>query len=475
MSVDYDGVIIGGTVQARAVAAVAARQGARVALAESPGKVERQMRRQLTVQLLVQESSIRQQQAGLGLPPTATVDDWLTLKQQLAAAIDIAYPHLGLDTLTIDGVDVLLETGQLSPKPRLAFTTESRYLRGRSYLLSPPTQVIVPAIPGLGSAPLLTPEVLLNLPEPPPELVILGRSPDAIALAQALAMLGVQVTLVTRGDQLLPTEDRDISRFVESLLLAAGVHLQLQAHIASIRHKGHFTVHLIDGQQLETPQLLLATTHHPELMPLNLLRLGLATHPTHIAVDDQLKTTRPGCFAFGPCLGGYWANHIDHQDGPMALHNALYLPWRRIQRFNRVSWIATLPEFARFGMTARQAIAAYGNDAQVIQVSCEQVFRTHLDSRITGFCRCIIHRDGQVLGAQIIGSGAVDLSQTLALLVQNRIGIHQMVKASYLPITHTELLHRLGEAWQKNQWQPGHWRRDWAENWFNWRRSRHRN
>ncbi|MEL6882827.1 MAG: hypothetical protein AAFP09_20045, partial [Cyanobacteria bacterium J06607_10] len=24
----------------------------------------------------------------------------------------------------------------------------------------------------------------------------------------------------------------------------------------------------------------------------------------------------------------------------------------------------------------------------------------------------------------------------------------------------------------RSRWQPGNWRRDWAENWFNWRRSR---
>jgi hypothetical protein len=30
----------------------------------------------------------------------------------------------------------------------------------------------------------------------------------------------------------------------------------------------------------------------------------------------------------------------------------------------------------------------------------------------------------------------------------------------------------LVEAWQRQRWQPGTWRRDWAENWFNWQRTR---
>jgi pyruvate/2-oxoglutarate dehydrogenase complex dihydrolipoamide dehydrogenase (E3) component len=474
MTIDYDGVIIGGTWQAREAAARATRQGARVALVEPPGAVEEQLWRQLTVQVLMRAGAARQQIFPLKPIERITKEEWGSLRQQVHFAADVTDPHLGLDTLAIRGVDVVLEPGQFSPKPRLTFVTETRRLRGRGYLLSPPTRVTVPAIPGLGGTSLLTPETLLDLEEPPQSLVILGRSPDAIALAQALAQLGIQTTLVTRGSQLLPTEDQDISDFIESLLMAAGVNLRLNAKLNSIDHADHVIFQLNHGDRIKASHGLMATARRPELASLNLERVNVKTTPArYLSVDDQLRTTRSRCFAFGPGLGGYWADHTDDQDGRAALYNALYLPWKRIQQLNRVGWMATTPEFARFGMTAQQAIRAYGEAAWVVQIPYEKVASSHLDTRITGFCRCIIHQRGQILGAQIVGARASDLAQTLALLAHQQIPIQHMAQLTSLPMTYTYLLHHICEAWQKLRWRPGLWRRDWAENWFNWRRSRH--
>jgi pyruvate/2-oxoglutarate dehydrogenase complex dihydrolipoamide dehydrogenase (E3) component len=475
MTVDYDGVIIGGTIQARIVAAQAAQQGARIALIEAPGEVHGQIQRQVLLEVLARYSANRQQHFFPNRPAPITQNDWSALKQRVAFAGDMAYPHLALDALTISGVDVVLESGQFTPKPRLAVTTDSRRLRGRGYFLSPPSRVTVPTIPGLAGTPVLTPDTLLDLESPPKQLAILGRSADAIALAQSLALLGIETTLMTRGEQLLPTEDPDISQFVASLLMAAGVDLRLNAQLEAVSHEGDFVIHCSDGDMLKVSQLLIATSRQPQLHDLNLKRINLQASPAAIVVDDQLRTSRPRCFAFGPCLGGYWADHTDDLDGQVALQNALYLPWRTLQQLNRVSRIPTLPGFARFGMTAQQALKYYGDAALVIQIPDEQTSKFHLDNRMTGMGRCIIHRNGSVLGAQIVAANAGDLAQTLALLRRRCISIQHVNQAHTLSMTDMEVLERLNHAWQQMRWQPGCWRRNWAENWFNWRRSRLRN
>ncbi len=475
MTVDYDGVIIGGTVQAREVAALGARQGARLALVEPPTAVDQQIRRQLTVQILAQTGDASQQQNLFGPSQPLSPVHWQAVKQRVSLAKNVVYPHLTPETLAYSGVDMVLEVGHLSLKPRFAITTESRRLRGRRSLFSPPTQNTLPAIPGLAGHPVLTPATLLDLEVPPRDVVILGRSPDAIALAQALALLGVQTTLLTRGTELLPTEDPDISQFTGSLLRAAGVNLQLNAQIDSVQYDGTFAIDLTTGTRLKTSHILLGTALQPQTADLKLDQIGVIGQSSHIGVDDQLRTARSGCFAFGPCLGGYWADHLDHQDGAIALHNALYIPWRKLQQLSRVAYLSTVPEFARFGLTAQQALRGFGPAVTVMQISYEQVPRTHLDDRMTGFCRCIIHQDGSVLGAQIVGPNARDLTQTLALLAKRRIPIQLMAQKLALPMTYTELLDRISDGWQRTRWQPGQWRRDWAENWFNWRRSSYRN
>lgn len=466
MTVDYDAVILGGTVQGREAAALATREGARVALVEPPGAGDRCIRRQLGV-------------AALGQAAASHGPTWEMLRSQVKALETVAYPHLGLDGLATSGVDVVLEPGQFSPRPNLAVTTATRRLRSRGYLLAPSSEVTVPDIPGLAETPYLTVDTLLDQGALPESAIVLGRSGVAIALAQSLAQLGCPTTLVTRGDQLLPTEDPDISAFVEALLEAAGVTLRLNTRLDAIHYKDGFEVLLADGDLLKAQTLVLATASHPALGSLNLGSIGIYPQMVHgvataLPMDDRLATAHPRVFACGPALGGYWAEASDRQDVAIALHNALYLPWRKLSFLNRPALLHCTPEYARLGLTATQTHRWYGSEATVVQVAFGQMLRAHYGSDITGFCRWIVRADGQILGAQICGPGASELMHTVALAVHQGIPLQRLDRVPTLSPSQAEIIPLMVSEWQQQRWQPGTWRRDWAENWFNWRRSRRR-
>ncbi|WP_348253824.1 FAD-dependent oxidoreductase [Leptolyngbya sp. NM1-A1] len=466
MTVDYDAVILGGTVQGREAAALAAREGARVALVEPPGAVEQQIRRQIVLTTLAQARASQGQ-------------TWESVKSQVRSLEAIAYPHLNLDGLATSGVDVVLEPGQFSPRPNLAVTTLTRRLRSRGYLLAPSTAATVPDIPGLAETPYLTVDTLLDSAALPESAIVLGRSAVAIALAQSLAQMSIPTTLVTRGDQLLPIEDPNISAFVEALLEAAGVTLKLNTRLDAIHYKDSFEVSLADGDLLKAQTLVLATAAHSILGPLNLDSIGI--HPqivhgvaTGLPVNDRLATPHPRVFACGPALGGYWAESTDRQEVAIALHNALYLPLRKVSFLNRPALLHTRPEYARIGLTADQARRWYGSEATVVQVAFGQILKAHYGSETTGFCRWIVRADGQLLGAQICGPGASELMHTIALAVHQEIPLQRLDQVPTLSHSQAEIIPLMVSEWQRQRWQHGTWRRDWAENWFNWRRTRRR-
>lgn len=466
MTVDYDGVIIGGTVQGREAAALAAREGARVALVEPPGRVERGIHRQILLTALAQAGAVE----NFG---------WESLRHRVSALGAIAYPHLNLDCLATSGVDVVLEPGQFSLRPQLAVTTLSRRLRARGYLLAPGTAVTVPEIPGLAETPYLTLDTLLALETLPESAVVLGRSGEAIALSQALALLGTRTTLVTRGDTLLPTEDADMSAFVAALLEAAGVTLKLDTQLEHIHHKEGFEVSLSHGERLSAASLVLATASHPVLEGLNLSRIGIQPRTIHgntttLPVDDRLATAHPRVFACGPALGGYWADAMDHGDVAIALHNLLYLPWRKFSHLNRPALLPTTPEYARLGLTAAQARRWYGSAVTVVQVPFGRVLKAHYGDDITGFCRWVVDDNGQILGAQVCGPGASELMHTVALAVQQSIPLQRLDQVPTLSPSLAAMIPAMVGTWQQQRWYQGTWRRDWAENWFNWRRTRRR-
>lgn len=464
MTVDYDGVILGGTVQGREAAALAAQEGARVALVELPGEFDRQVHRHLALTVLAQANE------------TST---WNFLRQRVNALQALAFPHLSLDCLANRGVDVVQQVGQMGNRPYLAMTTAERRLRSRSFLLAPGTRVTIPNLPGLSQTPYLTVDTLLDSQTLPESAIVLGRSSGAIALAQALAHLGTRTTLISRGNTLLPTEDPDMSAFVAGLLEAAGVTVKLGDRLQAVNYKDGFELCLANGERLTSAVLVLATATHPALEGLNLSSIGIQPRtihavPTALPVDDRLGTAHPRIFACGPVLGGYWAESTDHQDVAIALRNALYLPWRKLSFLNRPALLQTTPEYARIGLTATQARRWYGSEAMVLQVPFGQVLKAQLTEDSTGFCRWVAHRNGQLLGAQICGPGTSELMQTVALALHRRIPLQHLHRLPTLSPSLAAMVPLMVGEWQRQRWQPGTWRRDWAENWFNWRRSRRR-
>lgn len=461
--VDYDVVIVGGSLQARAAAARGARQGARVALAEPSEEVERDLQVQLLVRHLAQLQSGDTKQL-----------DWSACGRYIQRTVELAYPQWTRSALAAQGVDVIEESGHLSPGSPLTLTTDQRQLHSRGVILAPAVQSRLPPIPGLAARPYLSLEDLIALPQRPDRLVILGRRPLAIALAQALAHLGTLVTLISRSDRLLSEEDPDISDFVESLVIAAGVDLRLGTSVLEISGEAPLTLHLPDQPPLVTDHLLVATLPHPHLTPLNLRALGIRAESPYLAVDDHLSTVHPRIFACGPVLGGYWAEVRDHQDVAIALDNALYLPRRTMGWHHRRALLPTWPPFGRLGMTATQARAWYGAAATVLQVPLSDLVSSHLSDHTTGFCRWVVHRQGSLLGAQVIAPEADQVLATLAVILRQGVGLQHLVELSRLPYGSSEILNQLLDTWQQQRWRPGRWRRNWAENWFNWRRTRQR-
>lgn len=469
MAVDYDLVIVGETLEAREAAAIAARQGARVALVLSLAQLASRQEQALMGLVLSHWG-----QPALPWAAADTAQSWPQLRYAMTLAGAIAEPQLEPAALAAQGVDVVIDAGYFSPKPQLAFTTEQRRLTARAYLLACGSERVVPAIPGLAQTPYLTPESLLALEQLPSRLVVLGRGAAAVALAQTLAALGSDITLISRGSQLLPDEDADVAQFVAALLSGSGVRLKLQAQIEQVQQTpvGQVVLQLEANGPIEADQLLLVTGAQPAIAGLNLERVGVQQRNFRLVVDDRLRTHNRRIFAAGAVRGGELAGALARHDMQVALHNALYLPGHTVSPGAVPYRIGTTPALGRVGMSEAQARQRYGADIRVLRQSFSASLEAHLLQEPTGFCKLVAHRNGTLLGAALVGPQASDLVQTLALLVGQPDAMVKLASFPAIPQTLTDLLVKAAQLWQQQRWQPGRWRRDWAENWFNWRRSR---
>ena len=431
MPSDYDLVILGGGLEGRIAAITAVGYGARVALVEPPGLFDDGQRQRFLLLGLQQLAQVRQRQGvggwfGYGQPSGEL--DWSTLVRWSRIAAESQSARLSVAALSVSGVDVVLERPERLSR-RMVLTTQNRRLSARGILAA------YGSIPG--AMPLIE---AVSMPE---AVDVVEGSAITIAWAEALAAIGVQVRLVAA--RFLPGADRDVRRLVRSQLIAAGVKIIVESDKAIPSLK-------IDPAQ---PALTLPGFVHP----------GAAKRP-YLKVNRKLQTAHPRVFACGSALGGSLNVRLAEYEAKLAVRNALFLP--RVQ----VDYSSVVEGFGRYacvGLTQTEAARRYGDAVRVWTASDARSADLSRVDPLPEFCKLVCVGD-RLIGAHLLGEGA----EGLACLLAGNIGkpVSTLASEDFNQNDLVNLVFAGGMRSHSSLWQINHWRRDWAENWFNWRRSR---
>ena len=97
------------------------------------------------------------------------------------------------------------------------------------------SRAAIPEIEGIDKIHYFTNETIFDELETKPEsMIVIGGGPIGCELGQTFARLGVRVTILQRGSQLLPREDRDVAEFLEHRLRDEGVSVIKNAEAKSV-------------------------------------------------------------------------------------------------------------------------------------------------------------------------------------------------------------------------------------------------
>ncbi|MCA1994624.1 MAG: FAD-dependent oxidoreductase, partial [Coleofasciculus sp. S288] len=376
MTVEYDLIVIGGSTAAIYAAVAAAHLNARVALVE-PQQVQTNWlgHGAIYAQTLTQVGHVVQQlrdasQLGIyfqSADPTQQCQDpvvQLTEAIQWAKAIVYARSEQRSPAILASlGVDVVAGVGEFCRRPHLGFVVNDRRLRSRAYLIATGSRPVVPDIEGLNSLGYLTPADFWQ-PDFSQRVqgnwVVIGGSPMSVQLAQTLARLNCEVTLVVSDTSLLPNEDPEASRLVQAQLEAEGVHVLTESSVTQVREiEGKKWVQA-GNHAIEADEMLLATGQQLNIESLNLEGVGVKFHPQGLALNEKLQTTNSRIYACGDVAGGYQSAHIAEYEASIALKNALFAPLFKVDYRGIPSAVFCDPQLARVGLTEAQARTRYG-------------------------------------------------------------------------------------------------------------------
>ena len=328
-----------------------------------------------------------------------------------------------LSDLAAWGVDVVTGKGEFCRLPKLAFNVANRQLRSRNYLLATGTNVAPQFLGADTAGNYLT---IRDLSDRDPielgsQIIVVGKDPLALELAQTLARFDKEVTLIIEQSRILPQEDLDLALLLQAQLEAEGIKIYSNLKVTQIA--------IIDGQKwlqvgdcaLAADEIIIADYHQPNIKGLNLAGVDVKYDLQRVWVNQRLQTTNSNIYACGELIGGYSLPSIARQEVNIILKNTLFLPWYQIN-YHAVPWsILTRPNFARVGLTERQAKERYGDDVYAIAQYVKDTAQGQICDRTTGMSKLLVRSNGAIVGCSLACDRAGELIAVMALMIKHQI------------------------------------------------------
>jgi pyruvate/2-oxoglutarate dehydrogenase complex dihydrolipoamide dehydrogenase (E3) component len=374
-------------------------------------------------------------------------------------------PHDSQERFESLGVDIFHgEARFVSPHE---VEVNGQKLSAKNFVIATGSRASVPKIKGIESVPYFTNETIFDeLKEKPQAMIVLGGGPIGCELAQMFQRLGVEVTIIQRGDQLLPREDRDVAEFLERRLIDEGVRIikNAGAHSVATSDTGKVAVQLLDRQsgRLAEPTffvdvLLVAAGRTPNLQSLDLKSAGIDANELHVRVNAYLQTSQPHIYAVGDVVGPFLFTHMADAQARVVVRNIL-MPLQFLRQkmdYSVVPWCTYVdPEIAHLGLGEKEA-KRQNIDYDLFIVSLENVDRAVVESEEAGFAKILTDKGSdKILGATIVAPHAGDLLHEFVLAMKAGIGLGTIASTIHVYPTLAELARKAGDKYNRTRLTP---------------------
>ncbi len=301
-SYDYDLFVIGAGSGGVRGARVAASMGARVGIAEEfrvGGTCV--IRGCVPKKLLVYASKFSgliEDAQGYGWTIPEASFSWPTLIANKDREID-RLNGFYLRNLKASGVELFESRAVLEDPHTVRLEGLDKTIRAKNILIATGATPYIPEIEGAEHV--ITSNEALHLAQLPASIAIVGAGYIALEFATIFAGLGVDVTIIYRGPQILRGFDQDIRDALASELGKRGINIRVNAEIVSVApQEGGYAIGLKDGSALHTQKVMVATGRSPNTTGLGLGAAGIDLGWNgHVVVDDFSRTSVEHIFAVG--------------------------------------------------------------------------------------------------------------------------------------------------------------------------------
>jgi NAD(P)H dehydrogenase (quinone) len=277
----------------------------------------------------------------------------------------------------------------------------------------------------------LTWEQVYDLDEVPEKLVVVGSGVTGAEFASAYNALGVDVTLVSSRDRVLPSEDADAAEVLEEVFKRRGMTVLSKSRMESVSRTGDaVTVTLTDGRTVEGSHCLLALGSVPNTADMGLEEAGVALGDGgFVGVERVSRTSARGVYAAGDCTGVLMLASVAAMQGRIAMWHFLGDAVAPLDLRTVSSNVFTAPEIATVGWT-QSAVDAGEIEAEAVMLPLSGNARAKMQGVRDGFVKLFARPGtGIVVGGVVVGPRASELIHPVAIAVSQNLTADQLAHA----------------------------------------------
>ena len=253
----------------------------------------------------------------------------------------------------------------------------------------------------------------LSLKTRPKSMIIVGSGAIGVEFAYFYNAMGTEVTLVEYLPNIVPNEDKDVSKELEKNLKKKGVKILKESSIDKIDEKNKqlsATIKTKNGQEKVGADIILSAVGiTPNIENIGLEGLKIATESGRILVDSYYQTNVPGYYAIGDVVPGPALAHVASAEGiicveKIAGHNPEPIDYNNIPGCTYCS-----PEIASVGFTEEKA-KEKGYELKVGKFPFSASGKASAAGHKEGFVKIIYDaKYGELLGAHMIGYNVTEM------------------------------------------------------------------
>lgn len=212
----------------------------------------------------------------------------------------------------------------------------TRRLEAPHIVIATGSEPAIPPIPGLSEVGYWTNREATTATAIPQRVVILGGEAQAVEIGQMFRLYGAEVTLITRRDHLLATENSEIGKLLAQRLRRQGMRVLVKRSVVRIwrDEEQAFVVTLDDDNtEIHAQALVVATRRYPRTRDLQLENAGIqagiqsggAAGGAAIVVNETCRAA-DGVWAIGAVTSSGQLSHLAQYQARLAADDILGHP-----------------------------------------------------------------------------------------------------------------------------------------------------